>query len=105
MFKFALGTLAVLLAVSAAPAAEHKITQKNVEFSHKEIGVKLGDTIYFVNTDNVTHNVFSVSDTFQFDAQMQEPGQTTVVRFTKAGVFEIRCAMHPRMKLKVIVTP
>jgi|RhiMetdeSRZDD1v2_1073273.scaffolds.fasta_scaffold32145_5 plastocyanin len=105
MFKFVLGSLGLLLAATAAPAAEHKVTQKNMEFSNKEISIKVGDTIHFVNTDNVTHNVFSASDTFQFDAQMQEPGQTTAVRFTKAGVFEIRCAMHPKMKLKVTATP
>ena len=102
-FSFIVATL--LMAIEPAGAAEHKISQKNMEISAKEMTIKVGDTINFVNADNTTHNVYSASENFQFDSQMQEPGQASGVRFTKAGVFEIRCAIHPKMKLKVTVTP
>ena len=103
--KMLLILITVLLASVPTFAAEHKIAQKDMEFSRKEITITVGDTIVFVNTDTATHNVFSASENFHFDSQMQEPGKSSAVQFSKAGSFDIRCAMHPKMKLKVTVVP
>jgi plastocyanin len=106
MSYFALFILTVLLlSASRSSAAEHKILQKEMAFSVKEISIKVGDSINFINADIGTHNVYLSSDVFQFDLQAQPPGSSKTVQFTKPGMFELRCAMHPRMKLKVIVTP
>jgi plastocyanin len=94
---------ALLTTISVAQASEFRITQKNQEFSQKEITIKVGDTIVFANEDSVTHNVFSASENFEFDLMMQDIGKNSSVRFTKVGVFDIRCAIHPKMKLKVTV--
>jgi plastocyanin len=95
---------ALFTAISVAQASDFRISQKNQEFSQKEISIKVGDTIVFANEDNVTHNVFSASENFEFDSLMQDVGKNSPVRFTKVGVFDIRCAIHPKMKLKVTVT-
>jgi plastocyanin len=97
--------IVLLLAASSAAAAEFKIIQKNMEFSLKETTIKVGDTLNFINADIGTHNIYSSSEIFSFDLEAQQPGTSKAVRFTKAGVFELRCAMHPRMRLKVTVTP
>jgi plastocyanin len=102
--KSAVAIGALLTAISVAQASEFRIAQKNQEFSQKEISIKVGDTIVFANEDNVAHNVFSASENFEFDSMMQDVGKSSSVRFTKVGVFDIRCAIHPKMKLKVTVT-
>jgi plastocyanin len=101
-------TLFTLLCLSFAGAAfalggEHEITQKDRAFSQTELTIKPGDSIVFRNLDEVTHNVFSVSPGMEFDIRRQAPGGSSSVPFLKEGVAEIRCSIHPRMKLIVTV--
>jgi plastocyanin len=93
---------ATLLAVPAL-AEEHLITQKDRAFSQTEISIKPGESIVFKNADNVTHNVFSVSPGMEFDIRRQAPGASSTVVFSKEGVAEVRCSIHPKMKLIVTV--
>src|SRR5437868_861187 len=86
-----------------ALAGEHIITQKDRAFSQTAITIKLGDSINFKNADAVTHNVFSVSQGMEFDIRRQAPGGSSTVAFQKEGVAEVRCSIHPRMKLLVTV--
>lgn len=81
----------------------HKVGQKNKEFSVKEITVKKGDTVEFVNEDPFFHNVFSLSDTIMFDLGSFPQGESKKVVFEDAGEVEVECAIHPNMKMKVIV--
>ena len=96
---------AILSVACSVSAADHKVIQKEMEFHPKELSIKIGDSINFVNADIGTHNAYVSSGTFQFDLQAQPPGSSKTVQFTREGIFEIRCAMHPRMKLKVTVAP
>jgi len=90
------------VALTAAYAADHTISQKGREFSESKITVKVGDSITFVNDDDITHNVHSAGGA-DFDLGAQKPGDKTSYTFDKAGTFKIRCAIHPKMKLKVTV--
>jgi plastocyanin len=94
---------ATLIAVSPALAEEHKIIQKDRTFSQTEITIKRGDTVIFKNADDVTHNVFSVSPGMEFDIRRQAPGGSSTVPFEKEGVAEVRCSIHPKMKLIITV--
>src|SRR5688572_19255439 len=89
--------------LASAYAADHPVTQKGKEFSTKDITVKAGDSITFVNEDDVTHNLYSKSDAKSFEIAKQEPGNKESVTFDKAGEVKIRCAIHPKMKLTVKV--
>src|ERR1700733_4407415 len=82
---------------------EQQINQKGRAFSQTEITIKPGDTIVFKNSDDVTHNVFSVSPGMEFDIRRQAPGASSTVPFGKEGVAEVRCSIHPKMKLIVTV--
>jgi plastocyanin len=102
--------LAVLLPLAFAglPALandpkEHAVDQKDKEFSVTEITVKPGDKLTFKNGDSVTHNVFSNSKANAFTIKIQQPGQSSTVDFKDEGVTEVRCAIHPKMKLLVTV--
>ncbi|MEW5727294.1 MAG: plastocyanin/azurin family copper-binding protein [Pseudomonadota bacterium] len=99
--------VAALLALAvAAPAwaAEHEIIQQNKKFSAKEITVKKGDTVVFKNADPFVHNVYSQTPGMEFDLQQQQPGGSSPVKFDKVGEADIRCAIHPTMKMTVKVT-
>ena len=82
---------------------KHVISQKGKSFSVSELHVKVGDTVAFKNDDDVSHNVFSVSKVQPFNTKMQTPGTEAAVTFTTEGTIEVRCAIHPGMKLKVQV--
>jgi plastocyanin len=92
-----------LIAASPVTAEDHVIIQKDRAFSQTEITIKPGDFIVFKNSDEVTHNVFSISSGMEFDIRRQAPGASSSVVFAKEGVAEIRCSIHPRMKLIVTV--
>jgi plastocyanin len=82
----------------------HRVEQKNREFSTREILLKRGERIEFCNADEVTHNVFSRSTANAFNIKTQPPGQSSFVEFKETGTTEVRCAIHPTMKLIVTVT-
>lgn len=91
------------LLASVALAEEVEISQKGKTFSEKNLSLKVGDTISFVNDDDITHNVYSRSKGHKFDIGAQRPGTTVAHEFTAPGKVKVRCAIHPRMKLTVTV--
>lgn len=95
---------AFLAGASMAFAAEKTIGQKGKQFSERNVTIKKGDTLVFVNDDNIAHNVMSrtAGNTFNLGSQM--PGKSTPVTFDKAGDIEVICAIHPGMKMAVKVT-
>lgn len=99
-----LGVALVVLTLGTAIAAtEQTIGQKNKEFSTQEITIKPGDSVVFNNDDDVAHNVFCNNPDCKFNTKIQTPGTKSPVKFEKEGTFEVRCAIHPKMKLTVNV--
>jgi plastocyanin len=97
---------AAFLALTAAPAAAEEVIigQKGKAFSKTEVTIKVGDTIVFDNDDEVAHNVFCKAEGCQFNTKGQAPASKFSQKFDKEGTFEVRCAIHPKMKLTVTVT-
>jgi plastocyanin len=100
---FALSLVVVVASERLAFAEEFEISQKNKEFSKSEITIKPGDKLVFVNDDQVTHNVFCKAEGCCFNTKAQAVGSRNPITFEKEGTFEIRCAIHPKMKLVVTV--
>ena len=102
---FIASLLGVSVCVMGAFAAgqRHVIVQKEKAFSVAELTVNAGDAVVFKNDDAVTHNVFSQTPGFEFNAKTQVPGTETPVNFDKSGTVEIRCAIHPKMKAVIHV--
>jgi plastocyanin len=97
------GLASVALVVWAEAVKETKVTQKDREFSAAEITIKPGEKVVFQNDDEVTHNVFSTSKANAFTIKVQKPGESSTVDFNEEGTTEVRCAIHPKMKLTVTV--
>lgn len=99
----ALGSAAVTDRV-LAQGSEATVVQKDIAFVPERIEVKAGSTVVFVNDDRFGHNVYSETPGADFDIGRQPPGQRTPVVFRRAGNFEVRCRIHPKMKLEVAVS-
>ena len=98
------------LCVALLPALVHAsqdvvVAQKNKAFSTAALTIHVGDKVTFRNDDAFVHNVFSLTDEMPFDLGTAPQGQAKSIAFTKAGKFEIECAIHPEMKLIVTVAP
>jgi plastocyanin len=93
----------VAFVVLAEVAKENKVHQLDRQFSVTNIVIHPGEQVVFQNDDEVTHNVFSTSKANPFTIKVQKPGESSTVDFTEEGVTEVRCAIHPKMKLTVTV--
>jgi plastocyanin len=96
-------SIAALAMLGAEDGPQHKIEQKDKNFDKEEVTIKPGEKVVFHNDDSVTHNVFSNSKINPFNIKVQTPGSSSTVQFNDEGTTEVRCAIHPRMKLVVTV--
>jgi len=103
MLRSGVVVVALIVLPGIAWAAEHRIGQKDKTFSVSTITLNQGDSIVFANDDQITHNVYSTAKGSEFNLRAQAPGDKASVTFTAAGVVEVRCAFHPKMKLVVTV--
>jgi plastocyanin len=102
--RSSLATVLILLGLaSAARAGDVVVTQKDKSFDRSVISIRSGDRVVFRNGDTVVHNIYSVSPGFEFEIKTQLPGQSAEEEFVGQGEAEVRCAIHPQMKLRVKV--
>jgi plastocyanin len=93
-----------ILAGAALGADPYLITQKDQEFRPRQIAIKRGETLRFINDDGeLLHHAYLSSDTFDFDSGDQQPGSRFDVVFSVAGDYTVLCGIHPKMKLAVHV--
>ena len=93
-----------LLAGADLGASPYTISQKDRDFRPREIIIKRGETLRFVNDDGeLLHHAYLSSETFEFDTGDQQPGSQFDVVFSVAGDYTVLCGIHPKMKLGVHV--
>ncbi len=97
-----LGTSGAMIVMAADPAAT--ISQKGRNFTPDDITVEKGDMVRFVNDDFYGHNVYSETEGADFDIGLQPPGEERDVVLEKLGIVDVRCRIHPRMRMKITVT-
>jgi plastocyanin len=92
---------AVCLLAGAAMADDaHTIVQQGRAFRPAEVTINRGESLTFTNNDEFIHQIFV---TGLFDSDERSPGQNLTESFPDAGTFEVRCHIHPKMKLIVHV--
>lgn len=102
------GTIALLCILGAtgiAVRAEGPVTvsQKGRAFVPRTIEIALGQPLTIHNDDEYMHDVLVQAGDFQFDSGEQQIGQDVVIKFPHTGVYEVLCAIHPKMRLDVAV--
>ncbi len=89
-----------LLPLAASAQGNHVIQQKNRRFIPSQIEIARGDSLTFTNQDEFVHQMYVDG---LFDSDGKRPGETLTERFANGGTFEVKCHIHPKMKLVVRV--
>lgn len=104
--------VAILTAASAAFAATDGAPQsagrgdetvdvsiQNFAFNPTSVQISTGDTVRWTNMDSTDHTVTEST----FNSGIIHAGQSYEFQFTKPGVYNYMCSIHPSMKGTVTV--
>jgi plastocyanin len=92
------------VAAGAAVGAEFEVRQAGRLFAPARLIVGKGSTVHFANDEKFVHHAFTDSAVFSADTGDIPPGESRDIVFTRPGVFTIRCAIHPQMRMTVEVS-
>jgi plastocyanin len=90
----------VLTPMAAFADDAHTVVQQGRTFRPGEITINKGEALTFTNKDEFIHQIYVQG---LFDTDEKAPGQNITETFSEAGTFEVRCHIHPKMKLIVHV--
>ena len=90
----------VLTPMAAFADDAHTVVQQGRTFRPGEITINKGEALTFTNKDEFIHQIYVQG---LFDTDEKAPGQNITETFSEAGTFEVRCHIHPKMKLVVHV--
>jgi plastocyanin len=90
-----------MLAASVAQAANFEVKIDNFVFNPQQITVKTGDTVTWVNHDDIPHT--ATSKTGAFRSKALDTDDTFSFTFTTPGSFGYFCALHPHMTGSIVV--
>jgi amicyanin len=96
-----LAVAAVLAAASAAKAADIQVKIENFTFNPKQVTVKAGDTVTWINGDDIPHTV--TSKTLVFRSKALDTDDKFSFTFTKPGTYLYFCSLHPMMTGSIVV--
>ena len=81
------------------------LDQKNLQFHPRVLPILVGTTVDFPNRDNLFHNVFSYSQTKEFDLGRYPRDDVRSVLFDRVGLVRVYCDIHAHMNATIIVLP
>jgi amicyanin len=96
---------ALMLALASAlpgvaRAADLQVKIDNFTFGPQKLTVKVGDTVTWVNEDDIPHTVVS---TGHFRSKALDTEDKYSFTFTAPGTFEYFCGLHPHMQGSIVV--
>ena len=98
----ALGAMAGLVFASvAAQAATVEVKIDNFVFNPQTITVKAGDTVIWINHDDIPHTATSTTGVFRSEAL--DTDDKFSFTFATPGSFAYFCALHPHMTGSIVV--
>lgn len=95
--------LAVLLFGPTAPASakEMHVSISNFTFEPQTTTIVHGETVRFVNSDDMVHTIVAADGSFRSNAL--DTGDSFAKTFTKPGTYAYFCGLHPFMKGTIVV--
>jgi len=92
----------LIAGLSTASIAATSISQKDKAFSQESVAIKAGDKLSFVNDDNVTHDIsVRTPGGASRPGIVERPGDQLELAFDDVGTYQVRCLIHPKMKMTV----
>jgi plastocyanin len=92
--------LIALVPILADAAENRRIVQKGRAFRPGTVTIMRGESLTFTNGDSFVHQVYVDG---QFDSEEKGPGENINQTFLRSGTFQVRCHIHPTMKMTVHV--
>ena len=89
----------MLVPVASHAATTTTVNIKDNQFTPQSVTIKAGDTVSWVNQDQMKHNV----DLDTAKSPLLGKGETYSHTFDKPGKYSYECEVHPFMKGTVIV--
>jgi plastocyanin len=80
-----------------------RMDQRNETFVPHVLAIIAGTTVDFPNSDQIYHNVFSLSKTKSFDLGRYAVGRSKSVRFDRPGIVRVFCDIHSHMSAFILV--
>jgi amicyanin len=100
----ALAAALLVALVSGLPAsglaAQLEVKIDNFTFGPQKLRVKVGDTVTWINQDDIPHTIVS---TGKFRSKALDTEDKYSFTFTTAGTFEYFCGLHPHMQGSIVV--
>ncbi len=98
-----------LLSVPNSPGEANRppmvMDQRHEQFIPHVLPIVAGTTVRFLNSEEVYHNVFSLSRAKSFNLGRYPKGQYREVVFDKPGVVSVYCDIHTHMNAFILVLP
>ncbi len=85
----------VAVVTAQTGARQHVVTMSAMRYGRIPTGMKVGDTIVWVNRDSVPHTVTARDKSF--DLRLNR-GQSARMTLRRAGTIPIYCILHPAMR-------
>ena len=102
--SMAVVVLAIPLVAASAESTDGEVDQKGLRFTKSSVAIPVGGRVHFHNSDDVIHNIMTIdANDDPEDQGLQKPGETISTKFDAAGDYQVRCAIHPKMKMTVKV--
>jgi plastocyanin len=100
---FGVTILLVAVAIVASPvwAADIEVKIDNFTFNPKQVTVTAGNTIVWVNHDDIPHMV--ASQTQAFRSKALDTDDKFSFTFATPGTYPYFCALHPQMTGTIVV--
>jgi plastocyanin len=73
------------------------------KFTPRELSVSVGDTVTWINRDDVPHTATSKDDPGTFDSKALDTDDKYSFTFTKPGTYSYYCKVHTHMTASIIV--
>jgi len=100
------GRVAVWLegGLSAPAAGLATMQQRGRRFEPDLLIISPGSKVNFPNLDPIFHNIFSLSRTQAFDLGYYAEGKSHEALFSRQGIVQVYCHVHPEMYGVIVVT-
>lgn len=97
-----LGAMAGSLAIATAHAVTIEVGQKDKTFAPDTVTAAVGSVIHIKNDDEVVHNIMVTppGDATK-NTGIQKPGENMGIVLDKLGDYQVKCGIHPKMKLTI----
>ena len=96
---------APLPSTTAVGTARMEMNQVDKTFVPAVLPVAAGTRVYFPNSDQIQHHVYSFSRTKSFELPLYRGKQAAPVLFDKPGVVKLGCNIHDWMSAIILVLP